>query len=66
MDFEAEAENYAGRHLTSQYGDVSIIAVEEFADALRRAYEAGAADALVKGIDLAAGDDWAPVTQGGE
>jgi hypothetical protein len=61
MDFEAEAKairNALQTPFSHQW--------QPIADALRRAYEAGAADALVKGIDLAAGDDWAPVTQGGE
>ena len=41
-------------------------AAAEIADALRRAYEAGAADALVKRIDAAAGDAWVAVSKEGD
>jgi len=61
MDFEAEAKAIIDKILYGAGFDF-----DEFtADALRRAYEAGVADALVKRIDAIAGDDWAPVTQEG-
>ena len=61
MDFEAEALK-----LQNSLSLPWKKAAAEIADALRRAYEAGAADALVKKLDAIAGDDWAPVTQEGE
>ena len=66
MDFEAEAKK-----LTAPlYLELDCVIAEyheaRTAAALRRAFEAGAADALVKRIDAAGGDAWEPVGQEGE
>lgn len=72
MDFEAEAKKLHGDELLHKLRNdpdmdnetITSVIVSTFADALRRAYEAGAADALIKKIDAIAGGDWSPVNQG--
>ena len=66
MDFKAEANKVLADVLSLHHGYCTGLAAGVLADALRRAYEAGAADALVKRIDAAAGDAWVAVGQEGE
>jgi len=65
MDFKAEANKVLADVLSLHHGYCTGLAAGVLADALRRAYEAGAADALVRKLDAIAGDDWAPAVQEG-